>query len=150
MAAPTSLLAAQMGSISRPEACLIVMAIGRQTSSICAAASAVESPEPSTSNSITSPSSGRTSSGSTSFRTFRVVRSSISQADGVIPWENTAITAWPAASALSKLANTSLLSLGRGATFSPARVMMPRVPSAPTNSRVRSYPAADLRFREPV
>jgi hypothetical protein len=39
---------------------------------------------------------------------------------------------------------------GSGYRRSVTSVMMPSVPSLPTNSRVRSYPADDLRARVPV
>ena len=42
------------------------------------------------------------------------------------------------------------LASGSGCSFTVTSVITPRVPSAPINNRVRSYPEEDLRARPPV
>jgi len=56
----------------------------------------------------------------------------------------------PASSSLSKAARTIADLLGLGATFRVTSVMMPRVPSLPTNSRSSWYPEEFLMVLVPT
>ena len=76
--------------------------------------------------------------------------SSSSQRARGTPLCNRLATAAAAASRVGKSHVAALTAAGSGYSFSCASVMMASVPSLPTSSRVRSYPAEDLRARPPV
>ena len=59
-------------------------------------------------------------------------------------------TAVPAAAVEPKTATMVSDSSGTGRSATVTSVITPRVPSAPTKSRVRSYPATPLAVRRPV
>ena len=75
-------------------------------------------------------------------------RSSI-RAIGTPAWM-VAITVSTAPASVSNEQAAAEIASGMPQSRSCTSVMMPSVPSEPTKSRVRSYPAADLRARPPV
>ena len=77
-------------------------------------------------------------------------RSMNSRALGVMPARNTALTASHARAALSNGTSIRREALGLGSNRNTALVMMPSVPSLPTNRRVRSYPVAFFNVFAPV
>jgi hypothetical protein len=60
------------------------------------------------------------------------------------------ITEFTASSMVGKEQTAEAMASGIPNNFRVTSVMMPRVPSEPTNKRVRSYPAADFRLRRAV
>src|SRR5690606_8680056 len=80
----------------------------------------------------------------------RWVRSTSSNRLGVQPAALIAATAAPAAAVVSNTATRVRELAAAGRSASVISVITPRVPSEPTNSRVRSYPATPLAVRRPV
>ncbi|KIX76488.1 hypothetical protein SF12_18555 [Streptomyces sp. MBRL 601] len=79
-----------------------------------------------------------------------VVRSMSSSRDGVCPSAMIRQTASPAAAAEGNSAASASCLGGRGLRARTALTTTPRLPSEPTKSRVRSYPATPLAVRRPV
>ncbi len=74
----------------------------------------------------------------------------ISSSDGTSPSRTTRATASPAASVVLNPATSVAGACGSGLSCTVACVMTPRVPSLPTKSLARSYPATPLTVRRPV
>lgn len=84
------------------------------------------------------------------FTAWTVVRSISSSSDGVWPRSMIAQTAAQAAAAEGNSAASASCAGGCGLRASTALTTMPRLPSEPTKSLVRSYPATPLAVRRPV
>lgn len=69
---------------------------------------------------------------------------------GERPWAAIRATASPAAPVEPKTATRVSDAAGAGRSATVTSVITPRVPSEPTKSRVRSYPATPLAVRRPV
>ena len=81
---------------------------------------------------------------------FRVSRPRISSTLGITPLAITPLTARPASSRSSKMARVVAVARGLGLILRMISVMMPKVPSDPTNRRVRSKPDTLFMARLPV
>ena len=57
---------------------------------------------------------------------------------GISPEVTTRSTTWPVCAVVAKVAASVIFGPGAGRSASVASVMTPRVPSEPTNNRVRS------------